>query len=551
LSTGTDGFLKIWDTHQTLLREVDLGPSLGAAIFNEDGNILLSFQHQLYCMKSTKFYPLSAALCEQRELDESLNTSDSAVFEDPSLKYDVINDDQLTTDIESYLVPYSLPMKKAWLLDDGLENPCKSTSDEETNDSDEDSDVLSMTSSQAAPSEAYQSSESTLLSHLTSLTDLRGLGMVEYNYDCQIGDKYSSWPLVELSPVSSPPQSPTQYQSILEISAEDDDQANSYMKEGQSQPEEVKFHSTISHRLEVMKQEKALAAAVQSEPQKSKPNISLKPLSGAPSGVTLSSNGRVSDSTNCSNWMQLFEAEKINVSHASAKILSNPTTDSNAVIHQYTSSSVGHYTSAMIAKMADTVQKDTGSTRSTKNQRKRGRKSKIAHMKHCLSKDCQKDNSVADVARVHLFQDNIMQTDQRCQYSTDLKGAEANSILKTSSGLTSISLQQAVRQISLCLHEQEPLNSWDDVSQDVDQGSGMKQKSTSDTFHSERSTNDVYKHSTPCLDTSMLLDGEQFRPISVAGSDRSCDTSFCDMSSVFSSQGALVCLGMLHFFINQ
>ena len=122
--------MKIWDTHKTLLREVDLGSSLGAAVFlNNFGDILLSFQSQLYCMESSKFYPLSAAFCKQTHEEEiaslgrhysnydvyeettymyichiiGLCLIESAVFEDPSLKYDFVTN-ELTTDMETYLV---------------------------------------------------------------------------------------------------------------------------------------------------------------------------------------------------------------------------------------------------------------------------------------------------------------------------------------------------------------------------------------------------------------------------------------------------------------
>ena len=81
--------------------------------------------------------------------------------------------------------------------------------------------MFSMASSQPAPSEVYQSPESTLPSPLGSLTDVHDVNMIEYKYNSTVGGKNTTWPydwpLVGFSPVASPPQSPTQFQSIVEV----------------------------------------------------------------------------------------------------------------------------------------------------------------------------------------------------------------------------------------------------------------------------------------------------------------------------------------------
>ena len=296
--------------------------------------------------------------------------------------------------------------------------------------------------------------------------------------------------------------------------------------QGQSQLKE--FHPTVSQKTQVMNND----------------------CTSSSTGRTVSTG--LLTSSNCSNPRpQPFGTMKLN--SASVEISSYPPMNPQPVIHQYTST---------VAKTADTVsttQKDTGSTRSLKKQMKQGRKAKMSQNKHQLSQIRQQDNRVVDVATVDLPSALSSQTEKDLQqFSKEQIEAsdtmpKADSVVTTMGTSSSITpLQQAGSQIPLYLHTtqlhaQEPLNAWDDVSEDVNKGFESKQKLTSGTLHSGTSASDVHEYPVLCSDISTCSDGEQFHPLSVAGSD-SCDTNVGnDISSVFSSQDALVWLGMLHF----
>ncbi|KAL5018591.1 hypothetical protein ScPMuIL_004313 [Solemya velum] len=166
-SCSSDGAIKIWNDHMTLMTEIMLEESLSAACFlNECADLVVAFKNHVFLIDHSKVCPYIKA----PELEEETFDQESEIYEDPAVRYEgLVSEDNLTLD--KYLVPFDIEFSN-----DFIEGKMKINDIME--ETEEDTDTESSIS--FAPTDMYYSPPSTPGS--LSLIDLT-LGSEITKYD--------------------------------------------------------------------------------------------------------------------------------------------------------------------------------------------------------------------------------------------------------------------------------------------------------------------------------------------------------------------------------